>query len=416
MKKKILALVMGFLIVGATANVWAGEVDVLLDKLVEKGILTPLEANIIKDETKQQVAKEISEQKSYASPEWAQRIKMYGDFRLRNQYERREADTESRSRLRIRYRLGIEAQVNKTTKVAAGLSSGGTDPRSTTQTLQDSFAKIDARLDYAFAEWAPLTGLQIAGGKLKMPNYLWTPTDFIWDTDITPDGASLHYEHGLVKNLDGFFNAGIWVLDEFNRTDRSDPYLNYVQGGLAWTQDKWDAKAAATYYAFNSLKGINPDNSSSTNTRISTSSVLVNDYDSVGVSGEVGFNNIFGGLPLHIDERIAFMGDFIHNVDPTEERNDGWAAGMKFGNKAVKEAKQWQAKYLFVRLGADAFPDFLPDSDRYGGETGIRSHEVIFDYGLNKNVTLGLDYYYSARIKRDANHEQLVQTDVNFKF
>ena len=62
--------------------------DVLLEKLVDKGILTPTEASIIKDETKQQVSKELVEQRSYALPEWVQKIKIKGDLRVRYQNER----------------------------------------------------------------------------------------------------------------------------------------------------------------------------------------------------------------------------------------------------------------------------------------------------------------------------------------
>ena len=63
--------------------VLAGEVDVLLETLVEKGILTAMEASIIKDETKQRVTKEIEEGKSYSVPTWVQKTLGKGDFRLR---------------------------------------------------------------------------------------------------------------------------------------------------------------------------------------------------------------------------------------------------------------------------------------------------------------------------------------------
>ena len=95
----------------------AGELDILIDKLVEKNILSPVEAQIILDETKQQVAKDLANQKSYAAPSWTQKIKLKGDFRLRYQYERRTADTEGRTRGRYRFRLGGTGDVTDKYKV-----------------------------------------------------------------------------------------------------------------------------------------------------------------------------------------------------------------------------------------------------------------------------------------------------------
>ena len=72
--------------------------------------------------------------------------------------------------------------------------------------------------------------------------------------------------------------------------------------------------------------------------------------------------------------------------------------------------------YQYVNLGKDAFIDAFPDSDRYGGATDAEGHEAIVEYGLSKNVTLGVDYYYARRIEAAANPEHLVQADLNLKF
>ena len=67
-------------------------------------------------------------------------------------------NTTERDRARIRFRLGAETKVNDQTKVLFGLATGGTDPRSTNQTLENSFELKDIRLDYVYAEYAPLAG------------------------------------------------------------------------------------------------------------------------------------------------------------------------------------------------------------------------------------------------------------------
>ena len=47
----------------------AGEMDVLVNKLVEKGVLSPSEAQIITDDTKVQVAKELAHGESLSVPD-----------------------------------------------------------------------------------------------------------------------------------------------------------------------------------------------------------------------------------------------------------------------------------------------------------------------------------------------------------
>jgi hypothetical protein len=72
-------------------------------------------------------------------------------------------------------------------------------------------------------------------------------------------------------------------------------------------------------------------------------------------------------------------------------------------------------------LGKDAILDTLPDSDRYGGKTGMRSHEAGLDWGLGKNTWLGIDYYYGWQIPGNFGSTQskpatVVQVDWNLKF
>ena len=105
-------------------------------------------------------------------------LKIKGDLRLRYQWEEKESKTD-RHRGRFRLRMGVEAEVVENAKVKFGLASGGDDPRSTNQTLQNSFDTPDIRLDYAYAEYAPAKELKFFGGKFNNP--FWRPTDLLWD-------------------------------------------------------------------------------------------------------------------------------------------------------------------------------------------------------------------------------------------
>ncbi len=410
MKKIIFSTIAGVVMSLALANQsFSGEINILVNKLVEKGILTPVEAQIILDETKAEVAKEVAQGESYALPKWVQNIKFKGDLRTRYQWEKRKG-SEERHRARIRFRLGSEIKVTDGVKVAAGLATGGTDPRSTNETLDNTFETSDIRLDYAYAQYAPLSWLTLLGGKIKGTPF-WTPSDLLWDSDINPEGIAVNLNHALSSNIDGFFNAGLFILDEAS-SDTSDPFMYVLQPGFdAKISDDINLKTAVSYYGFDNIKGSTLDHSSGTNSL--SGGVLQYNYDSFGVSAELGFKNPLG---IEAVPYFALLGEYINNFDPSSD-NNGFLVGCAVGEKKVGKKGQWQAKYLYRRLERDAFPDTFPDSDFYGGETNAKGHEAIFQYGLLDNVILGFDYYYTEPIKgATKNKEHIFQTDVVFKF
>lgn len=120
MKRILLAVVIGvLLLLAANKPAQAGEVDILVQKLVEKNILTPAEANIILDETKLQVSKDLAQAKSLSVPDWTQRIKWGGDVRYRTQGDWAKKTTnpdttirDQQWRNRIRGRFYMEGKVN----------------------------------------------------------------------------------------------------------------------------------------------------------------------------------------------------------------------------------------------------------------------------------------------------------------
>jgi hypothetical protein len=58
----------------------------------------------------------------------------------------------------------------------------------------------------------------------------------------------------------------------------------------------------------------------------------------------------------------------------------------------------------------------FPDSDFYGGRTGVRGHEIVLAYAVAKNVSFGLDYYLADVIEGDENQQRLLQADLVVKF
>ena len=412
----------------------ASEVDVLINKLVEKGILSQQEAaQLLKEmqkegarqettvkETAEKVAKETAkkavkkESETWAKPpKWVNRIHFKGDFRLRYQYQdkkKSDGTKPSRNRGRYRWRFGAVADVTKDKKwqVGFGLASGSGDPRSTNQTFTNDFETPDARIDYAYAQFQPFEQWKIIGGQFKNP--LYKTKDLVWDSDIRPQGVAAPFKYKINDQFGFFLNPAFFVLQEFKSKEET-AWMVALQPGVTIKPSKgtW-IKLAGTWYLNRDVEGNQFKYSAGTNSTDANGDLL-DDYTSIALDGEFGFK--FSGYV----QKLAFFGQFINS--DADNDNVGWLAGVKFG-RSIKKLADWEIKYNYRRIEKDAVLDFLPDSDFYGGKTNAQGHEVEFKFGLAKHVSLALDYYHTRKIDHDADKtdepENVFQFDVKFKF
>ena len=207
-------------------------------------------------------------------------------------------------------------------------------------------------------------------------------------------------------------NTGFWVLDE-SSSDTSDPFMCVIQPGFKYKFDeKTHIKMAVAGYIFDNVEGATLTNGDDNSGKYNTleGGALKYNYNSIAPSIEVGFKEPFGGLIPY----LAVFCDYVYNPDPSEE-NNGYLLGIKFGAEKVKEWGQWQAKYMYRHLEKDAWIDIFPDSDAYSGHTDVEGHEFALTYGIGRNVTLGVDYYYMERIK-GTGRRHLLQLDWELKF
>jgi hypothetical protein len=426
---------------------YAGEMDILLQKLVEKGILTASEAQEIRTETNDEIAKEEKQkEEGYkklakdSMPDWVKNIKLKGDFRLRYQWDKAKqaaAVASQRNRARIRLRVGAETKLIDQFKVGFGIATGtSNDPRSTNYTLGDSFSFKDIILDYAYGQYDPdlsnyLPSLSVSliGG--KFPNPIWEPVDMLWDTDIRPEGVAATINYKFDPDLNFFLNSGFFILDE-SLPDKGDPIMFVVQPGVNWkVTDNIELMGAVDNYFFNGVKDhVALDFNSGTNTIARSSNmspiaapVYQSNYNSIAPKFEIGFIEPFKfagfetGIPY-----LSFLGEYINNWDKSDQDN-GWALGGKLGYKKISDKGQWQLCYNYRFLERDAWLDIFPDSDFYGGRTNAKGHNAIFQYGISKNSLLNLEYYETmsmTRASRDSDSSrlpaQVLQADWIVKF
>ena len=133
MRKIFFILTVGMLLsLFSSQQLYAGEINILVNKLVEKGVLTSVEAQNILDRTKQQVSKEMAQGKYSALPKWVQAMKLKGDLRLRYQWNKKKS-SKQRHRGRYRLRLGVETKIIGNVKVGFGLATGGRSEEHTSE-------------------------------------------------------------------------------------------------------------------------------------------------------------------------------------------------------------------------------------------------------------------------------------------
>jgi hypothetical protein len=316
-------------------------------------------------------------------------------------------------------RLGLESKVNEKLLAGIGIATGSGDPRSTNISFGGYSSKKTVVLDYAYAKYAALPWLDLVGGKMLLKDVLWEPTDLIWDTDITPEGAALQFRKGLGEKADFFMNTGVLAVDTDTSSDNDAPMAYIIQPGIGYKlNDDVSLKGAFSFQAFDNVKSHTSSTyssaSNSGNSVKGTSSYMY-DYSMINPALEVKIKQPFRMAGSNI-ETLKLFSEYVENLDVSKKAS-GFSAGFQFGHDKVSKWGDWQFKYIYAMLGRDAVLDVLPDSDRYGGKTAIRSHEGAFTFGLGKNTSFGIDVYRSERIGMAAKApETLVQVDWNMKF
>ncbi len=214
------------------ANAVAQSSDALLDKLVQKGILTADEAKGLREESKKEFDKSYRKQTSM--PDWVNSLKFTGDFRGR--FEENNAENDAyidRNRYRFRVRFGAIASLVDNFEIGLRLASGnpqtnpggtlvGGQPITANQDLNSLESRKFIWIDAAYAKWTPIKNSDwtVSGaiGKIDNPFAL---SNMIWDYDINPEGVGLQLAYNLTDQHTLKANGGFFVLDELNQGNPS---------------------------------------------------------------------------------------------------------------------------------------------------------------------------------------------------
>lgn len=410
--------------------------DALIDKLVEKGILSVKEANQLREDTDKDFNKAYSTKSGM--PEWVTSLKFNGDFRGR--FEENNAENpvyHPRDRYRYRVRFGATASLVDNFDVALRLASGnpqtnpggtlvGGSPITANQDLNSLETRKFLWIDAAYARWTPIHNadwtFSSTIGKMDNPFSLST---MIFDADINPEGAALQLARMFGSKHTLKLNSGIFVLDEVNQTASGlgsiapshDPY---VYGGQLLFESKWSTKfdtslgvAAFNIASRDALSSKVQPFYNSGNTRDGLTGLLKNNYNPIIATAAAtykldSFPFYDGAFPLKVS------GEYMNNPG-APANNEAYRLGLSIG-KAGKR-KTWEINYRYQRLEADAWFDAMVDDDNgafystgnkqligtgkangWFGGTNVRGHQMQATYSFTDYLNFTFTYYLNDLI------------------
>jgi len=406
--------------VALVSSAHAQSADALIDKLVDKGILTVQEAKDLREEADKDFTRAYSAKSGM--PEWVSALKFNGDMRGRFEgfYGENPAFVD-RNRFRYRLRFGVTANLFEDMEMGLRLTSSeaqgtfGGDPISGNTSFSDNGSKKFVYFDLAYGKWSPIHNANWAASITigKMENPFVFPSTMMFDRDYTPEGASAQLTYTFNDRHKLGFIGGGFVLDELSGSS-SDPYM--LGGQLRWDAT-WNLHWASTLgvggFAIANdemLVNGNVPNVSRGNTR-----------NAVGAPA-FGFNPIYvdGGVTWTLDSFPHYPGPFPINVsgdyvnNPLASRlNEGWSAGITFG-KAGKKGT-WELAYRYENLEGDAWFEEFPESDfgafyqsgpansgfgaGYGSGTNVRGHWIKLSYSPYDSFTFSVACFITDLIK-----------------
>jgi len=428
------AIVASALLAGPMA--YGQSADALIDKLVDKGVLTVREANELREES------DLAFTRAHAAktglPDYVTQMKLYGDVRGRYEGIFVDGDAPDRNRFRYRARLGVSVTFFQNIEAGIRLSSGENgDPISGNTTFSDNASKKGVYMDLAYGKWTPINHngwtLSTTIGKMENP---FTTSDMEFDRDYTPEGAALNASYQLNDHHVLKLNAAGFALEE-DRAFTRDP-------SMIGAQLRWDGKYAQKegYYTWESSLGVagyalgSADNlvngavpnSNVGNTRDDAGRLVYN-YNPIVADASLTYN--IAHVPYYVGTfPIKVEADLMHNP-AAPSGNTGWWAGVTFGKAGKK--RTWELGYRYKRLEADAWYEEFTDSDfgayyatapansaggdnRYLSGTGVQGHIVRAVYAPYDSMNFGLTYFLTEAIGQPNSGASRIQVDVNWKF
>lgn len=464
----------------------------------KNAVRVPYVPQIVKDEIAKQVAQEVKPQVVQsvedearsqrwgipgALPDWISRVRLIGDVRVRYQNDRYpsgnatgyyldfnsiNADggiapaglneflntTDNQNRMRVRARLGAEAQFGDDWMAGVRVASGNIqDPSSESQTLGNYGGHYNTGFDEFFLRWSLKTedGLPWVtqyGGRFANPYF--APTELVFARDFTFEGLATSLRWGF--DDDGgpdqsqlFLNFGAYPLAVVPLQTRDSKYLVAGQLGtvLRFGDSDQVLRIAAAYYDFLHVEGIpNPQDVTFYNFSAPAFIRFGNTvFDISNSSNPSSTANLFALASRFRVADVALrydlpIGPYTFGLSAEGARNLGFNENeilmrtgftipkrvngnveeLSFGHPTVTLPKHWRLAVGYRYVQSDAVIDAFTDADFHDGGTNARGPYLSGSLGLASGVWMQLRYFSADVIDGPQFSLDTLQLDVNAQF
>lgn len=419
--------------------------DILVQVLVQKGILSEAEAS----EIRQEVAVAAAQQKadiveavvaeggsSFVSgdahryipmPSKLGGLKLYGDARFRYQYENakkiRSGANKDRSRWRYRARFGAEYDF-----LESGFSMGARfETASANDSTNANFGNVFDKngsglyigriyLDYEGEDWSVRLGKQ--GSPFTLPKA-------IWDSDLNPEGITERFTLGGVP-----VTLGQYIVDEEDERGALVGGPNVGDDFLLVAQTEIQAgEVELSPFAMVSTGGVSTESENGSFSGENGNNYFRN-FLVVGVPFEFSFDlagqkaGIYGswGVNLKGDDAVNDpTSPYFAGVADNSSQNQFGTLGLKIGSGKKAGESKWSLEYRY--LEAASFSPNFTDSDFGKGHTNQAGFVFGYTYAVTDFLFSTLTYMDSQAIDEgyrgkagDNGDVKVLQLDASVKF
>jgi hypothetical protein len=418
--KRCIAAATLLALASTSAPAQAQSADALINKLLEKGILSTDEAKQLKTESNQNFSSAFAAKTGM--PAWVKSYKFSGDFRGRFDgiYVSNDNGID-RNRLRYRLRLGVTLDLLDNFEVGLRFGTGepvnafGGSPVSGNQTMSGNASKKSLWVNAAYAKWTPLNLVDLKGSLAlgKMENPFVFPSATVFARDYMPEGMAAQLSYNIAAKQSLKLNAGGFVLNEVG-TSSTDPWLDGAQfrWDAAWNEEISTSFGVTGLAIAGKSRLANTDvpNVNRGNTRNAAGAPM---YNFNPIVGDGAFTYTLKQFPGYAGKfPISLTGEYLNNP-AAPDNNEAYSAGLAFG-KAAKKG-QWAISYRWTEIQADAWYEELLECDfgayyqapqansgfttpAYGTGSNVRGHIVRADYTPFSCFTLSLTWFNTETI------------------
>lgn len=317
-----------------------------------------------------------------AAPALADRLKVSGDFRLRGQHDRSDADARDRTSGQIRARLGAAYTINDRVTVGGRVVTGDNDdPNSTDVQLSNWNDDFTISLDLAYAQ-LNFGDLKLYGGKFPQP---FARTDLVWDGDVNPQGLGATYKRALGNGGALRANGVFFVVDE--QAGGVDSTMGGVQLGYDSPGSgafKYDLSGAYYRYSLGSVAGA--DSGDWRTNRLNPDGTFLSDYELANVLVGATWQGANEKWPLRV------VGDYVKNLGAADDQDTGYGVDVSLGR--ASKPGDWRFTYGYSKTDVDAVLSAF-SHDNIGIATNYKLHALTVDYTpMPKTLVSAIWYHY----------------------